>query len=101
MIFSLIDPFSDCQYQSLYLARMVDWAERLGTTRFQILDQGKFVCHVRRCDDDVWRTSDAAYQHCELMTRSEPQDGERPGGMPYAECFDFLEEFGAGMEGGA
>jgi hypothetical protein len=75
MLFSLIDPFGDCWYLTEYLTRMIRWAEKLGTTRFQLLDNGKFVCHVQKCDSGEWRTSDPAFQNCPAMSRVEPQEG--------------------------
>lgn len=75
MLFSLIDPFEGCQYYSEYLSRMIRWSEKLGATRFQLLDNNRFVCHVQKCDSGEWRTSDQAYQNCPAMKRVEPQEG--------------------------
>lgn len=75
MLFSLIDPFSDCQYLSEFPARIIRSAEKLGTTRFQLLDNGRFICHVQKCDAGEWCTSDPEYQRCPAMLRVEPQEG--------------------------
>lgn len=75
MHFSLIDPFAESQYVSEYLALMIDRAERLGATQFQLLDSKTFVCHVRKCGDGEWQTSDPAFQNCPAMLRVQPMEG--------------------------
>lgn len=75
MLFSLIDPFDGAHYRSKHLTRMVQWANELGASRFQIVDdEGKFICHVNKSDGQ-WLTSDPQYQTCALMTGVDPLEG--------------------------
>lgn len=82
MIFTLIDPFTDCIYHTDRLDLMIRQAEKIGAARFQIVEgnalllvvgAAKFICHVEKVEG-VWKTSDPAYQNCELM-RKQPVVG--------------------------
>lgn len=76
MNFSLIDPFDECQYLSNSLSRMIELAKKTGATRFQLLEKGKFLCHVQQSDSEEWLATDPKYQNCAVMRFSEVRKAE-------------------------